>query len=97
MKKEDAKKWIDILYHIFMGDTMNGGVWEFEDKLPKYFVSDELTIGMKRGLTKDNGRVTMKSRIEIRNKIMRNKRGLGCVDVKIVSSVKVEYQVYCTI
>ena len=64
MEKKDAKKWIDILYHIFMGDTVNGGVWEFEDKLPKYVVSDELTIGIKRGLTKDNGRVTMKSQIE---------------------------------
>jgi len=36
MDKHDAKKWVNIRYHIFMGDTINGGVWEFEDSLPKY-------------------------------------------------------------
>jgi hypothetical protein len=36
MKKEDAKKWVALRHHIFVGDTIDGGVWEFEDKLPKY-------------------------------------------------------------
>jgi len=35
MNKHDAKKWINLRHHIFMGDTINGGVWEFEDSLPK--------------------------------------------------------------
>jgi hypothetical protein len=35
MDKEDAKKWVSLRHHIFLGDTIDGGVWEFEDKLPK--------------------------------------------------------------
>lgn len=35
MDKEAAKKWVDLQYHIFMGDTIQGGVWEFQDQLPK--------------------------------------------------------------
>jgi len=35
MNKEDAKKWISLKHHIFLGDTINGGVWEFQDNLPK--------------------------------------------------------------
>jgi hypothetical protein len=38
MKKEDAKKWVYIRHHIFMGDTVNGGTWEFKDDLPKYML-----------------------------------------------------------
>jgi len=36
MKKEDAKRWVALRHHIFLRDTIDGGVWEFEDKLPKY-------------------------------------------------------------
>jgi hypothetical protein len=36
MDKDDAKKWVHIRHHIFLGDTLNGGVWEFQDDLPKY-------------------------------------------------------------
>ena len=32
---EGAKKWIALRYRIFLGDTIDGGVWELEDKLPK--------------------------------------------------------------
>jgi hypothetical protein len=35
MDKEDAKKWVSLRHHIFLGDTVDGGVWEFEDNLPK--------------------------------------------------------------
>ena len=35
MEKEGAKKWVQLRYHIFMGDTIDGGVWEFQDQLPK--------------------------------------------------------------
>src|SRR5579862_40739 len=35
MNKEDAKKWVHLRHHIFLGDTINGGVWDFEDNLPK--------------------------------------------------------------
>lgn len=43
MDKEDAKKWVCIQRHIFLGDTINGGVWEFEDKLPKYIYPVSIT------------------------------------------------------
>jgi hypothetical protein len=36
MRKEDAKKWVDVRHHIFLGDTIEGGVWKFQDDLPKY-------------------------------------------------------------
>ena len=36
MDKEDAKIWVHLRYHIFLGDTINGGVWDFQDSLPKF-------------------------------------------------------------
>ena len=38
MNKEDVKKWVAFRHHIFLGDTIDGGVWEFEDNLPKCFL-----------------------------------------------------------
>jgi|SRR5579859_2087112 len=38
MDKEDAKRWVELRHHIFLGDTINGGVWDFEDSMPKSLV-----------------------------------------------------------
>lgn len=57
MNKEDAKKWVALRHHIFLGDTVNGGVWEFEDNLPKYVLRRfVLTVGIALGPTRGNGR-----------------------------------------
>jgi len=57
MRKEDAKRWVALRHHIFLGDTIDGGVWEFEDKLPKYVqYCLGLTIDTIRGVTKGNGK-----------------------------------------
>lgn len=57
MKKEEAKKWVALRHHIFLGDTIDGGVWEFEDKLPKYVLFEACVIvGTIYGATKGNGK-----------------------------------------
>jgi hypothetical protein len=51
MNKGDAKK---LRHHIFLGDTIDRGVWEFEDKLPK-FVSDTQSLTIRYHTWSDKG------------------------------------------
>lgn len=66
MNKEDAKKWVSLRHHIFLGDTIDGGVWQFEDNLPKSSSFEVLlTLGMKHGLIRGNGRGVIERRLQL--------------------------------
>ena len=63
MEVKDAKEWVEIVEHVFLDDTVDGGHWLAGKVLPMYLnIFILANVGIRKGQTRRNGRTQNCSR-----------------------------------